>query len=97
MCCITGQSLIDIWTLVHLCFWIVVGSTLWAFKAPKLKSVVVCWLISLAWEVFEVFAFKLWPDKWQDPESWYNSFISDPLTSIIGVLLIWWALDHRQR
>jgi hypothetical protein len=97
LCCFTGYSFLDWWTLVHFCFWIFIGSTLWAFKLKKSTAVSVCFGVSLAWEIFERQAEKLWPNRWQDPESWFNAWLSDPLTAITGTLLIWWLLDHRKR
>lgn len=94
----TGYSFFDVWTLVHTAFWIFVGSCLWGLKANKWIALASCFVVSLLWEVFEHFvAFPLWPDKWLDPESWWNSWLSDPLTCVVGVALIWWALDHRMR
>jgi len=29
-------------------------------------------------------------------ESWWNSWVSDPLTCVLGVLLIWTLLDRRK-
>lgn len=98
ICCITGESFFDVWTVVHTTFWIFIGSCLWAFKVDKLKVLLVCTIFALAWEAFEEFvAFKLWPDHWLDPESWWNSWISDPLTCIVGILFIYAALDNRPR
>lgn len=97
-CCTTGADFLDAWTLAHLAFWIFVGSTLWGLKANKWVSLGCCVAVALVWELFEYFiAFKYWPTHWLDPESWYNSLISDPLTAVIGVLGMWYLLDHRPR
>lgn len=97
-CCTTGYSFCDVWSLVHLTFWIFIGSCLWGLKANKWISVISCFAVSLLWEVFEEFvAFRLWPDHWLDPESWWNAWFCDPLTCLVGVLGIWWLLDHRPR
>ena len=97
-CCVTGYSLLDVWTLVHLAFWIFMGSNLWALKKPLGLSLVWCMGVAYAWEIFEYFiAFRLWPDRWLDPESWWNSLLTDPLTCLIGVAGIYWLLNHRKR
>jgi hypothetical protein len=94
----TGIALIDVWTGPHLGFWVYVGSTLWGLKILKSKAVFGCMLGAVAWELFEHFiAFPLWPERWQDPESWVNAWVSDPLTCVIGVLGMYWLLDNRKR
>lgn len=92
----TGYSFLDVWTLVHLSFWIFIGSTLWAFEINKWIATACCLGVAYAWEVFEYFMAPKYPNTWKNPESWWNAWISDPLTCVVGVLLIWWLLDHRQ-
>ena len=94
---VTGYSFLDVWTAVHTSFWIFIGSTLWAFKISKRKAVIGCLLFSLLWEVIEAPLAHAYPRRWLDPESLWNAWLSDPLTSLVGVLLIWWMLDHRPR
>jgi hypothetical protein len=95
---ITGYSFFDVWTLPHLAFWVFMGSSLWGLKVNKWVALFSCLLFAFGWEVFEeLVAFRLWPDRWLDPESWWNSWISDPLTCVIGVLGIWYLLDNRPR
>jgi hypothetical protein len=94
----TGYSFFDVWSLVHLAFWVFIGSCLWGLRINKWAALASCFVVSLVWELFEHFvAFRSWPDHWLDPESWWNSFLSDPLTCVVGVLGIWWLLDHRPR
>jgi len=98
ICCTTGYSFIDVWTLVHTAFWIFMGSCLWGLKVNKWVALASCLTVAFLWEVFEEFvAYKQWPDHWLDIESWWNSWLSDPLTCLVGVSLIWWLLDHRRR
>jgi hypothetical protein len=94
---LTGKSFIDVWTLPHLGFWVFVGSTLWAFKLKSFTVFSICLALSYAWEIFERFAEVKWPDKWLSPESWLNSYISDPLTCVIGVLGIWILLNKSRK
>ena len=90
----TGYSFLDVWTLVHLAFWIFVGSSLWAFKVNRWWALLACMGAAYLWEVFEHFiAFRKWPDHWQAPESWWNSLISDPLTCFVGVIGIYYLID----
>ena len=95
---ITGYSFLDVWTIVHTAFWIFIGSTIWAFKVDKWQALTVCLVMSLVWELFEhTIAYRYWPTRWEDQESYWNSLLSDPLTCVVGVLAIWWLLDHRTR
>jgi len=98
----TGSSFLDVWTVPHLAFWIFVGSVLWPFSKNKdfgfrLICLGVCLFWAFAWEVFERFAEAEWPTLWLHPESWYNSYVSDPLTTVVGVLGMMWALDRWAR
>jgi hypothetical protein len=94
---ITGITFLDVWTLPHLGFWIMTGSTIWALRVNKWWGFISCMTIAMAWELFEKVAEHRWPERWQDPESWINSWISDPLTCVVGYFGIWWLLDHRKR
>jgi len=90
----TGYSFLDVWTLPHLGFWVFIGSSLWALGANRWWALLGCMVAAYGWEAFEHFiAFKRWPDRWKKPESWWNSLISDPLTTVTGVLGIYWLLD----
>lgn len=94
---VTGLTFFDVWTLAHLGFWVFVGSTLWALELNKRFSFVSCMLVAFGWEVFEKIAEYAWTSVWRDPESWYNSWLSDPLMCVVGFLGIWWMLDHRRK
>ena len=94
---ITGYSFFDVWSIVHLAFWIFAGSTLWAL-CVKLPVASGCSLAAAyAWELFEHVMAPLHPDVWKDPESWWNAWVSDPVMCVVGVLGIWWLLNHRKR
>lgn len=93
----TGYTFIDVWSFAHLGFWVFISSTIWALKLNRKISFFVCVGIALAWEVFEKFAEHRWPDRWQDPESWVNSWVSDPLTCIITFWVVMYFWDRRRR
>jgi hypothetical protein len=96
----TGQTFLDLWSVCHLCFWIVIGFN-WGALALKNKALHPVWLPivvtvcgALLWEVFE----------WQvlerlgivrHPELWFNRWLSDPLVGVIGVLLGIWLVRHQ--
>lgn len=90
----TGYSLIDVWSLAHLGFWIFVGSTLWAVRVNRVFAVLCCLSVAVSWEIFERFAEKLWPKIWLSPESWWNAWASDILTCFVGVLGMYLMLDR---
>ena len=94
----TGKSFFDAWTLAHLTFWLFIGSCLWpslhkyAFiSKQRVLAFSYCLLLSYVWEIFERFAEKKWPAIWLHPESFWNSYLSDPLTVVIGVfgMMLW--------
>jgi hypothetical protein len=93
----TGKAWIDVWTIAHLAFWIFVGSVLWNLKYPRDWMLVGCIASAYAWEMFERYAEKRWSDLWRNPESWGNAWLFDPLTCVLGVLFMWYALDNWRR
>jgi hypothetical protein len=90
----TGYAFFDVWSIVHFCFWLVVGSGLWSAKVNRIHALIVCLVLAYGWEVFERYAEKKWPNLWLNPESWWNSWISDPLMAVLGLFFIWYALDN---
>jgi hypothetical protein len=91
---VTGRTIIDVWTIVHVSFWIYAGSIGWSNKVKLWHMIIIGFALSLVWEAFEKFAEKKWPHLWLNPESFVNSWISDPLTSTIGICFIYYALNH---
>jgi hypothetical protein len=91
---LTGQSFLDVWTIAHLAFWTFIGSALWPMKIPLRTALLACVSVAFAWEVFERFAEKKWPHIWLSPESWLNAYVSDPLTAVVGVAGMYYALNH---
>jgi hypothetical protein len=90
----TGVSFLDVWTVPHLGFWVFIGSTLWALRVSQVVAVLACVGVAFAWEVFERVAEKAWPKLWLSPESWWNAWLSDPLTAVIGVLGMYLMLNR---
>jgi hypothetical protein len=92
----TGHTFFDVWTIFHQAFWLFAGSCFWAFRdtIEKPRALVVGLVMAYGWEVFERYAERRWPDRWLNPESWLNSYVSDPLTCVVGILAAWYALDN---
>jgi hypothetical protein len=92
----TGQTFFDVWTIFHLSFWIFMGSNFWNIQKfinrPQAMLIGIC--LSYVWEIFERYAERKWPNIWLSPESFINSYISDPMTCVIGILFAWFALDN---
>jgi hypothetical protein len=93
----TGTSFLDVWTIFHLAFWVFFGSCIWAFKWNRRAALIGCLVGAFAWEFFEKYAEKAWPNRWLNPESLWNSYISDPLTCLLGVCFAFYALDHWRK
>ena len=90
----TGKSFLDVWTIAHLSFWIFIGSCSWNLHYNRLYVCIICLIFAYMWEIFERFAENNWPNLWLNPESWINSWISDPFTCILGIFFMWYALDN---
>lgn len=88
----TGNTFFDVWSICHLCFWVVAGFN-WASVALKYKALSNWWLLYVAtlavaflWEVIEKQIFE--PSGYvHHPEIWYNRWLSDPLIGLIGVTI----------
>jgi hypothetical protein len=98
----TGKSFLDVWTIPHLAFWTFVGSVIWPFMKDsttnaRLAALAICLVLAYAWEAFEKVAEEKWPHLWLNPESWLNSMVSDPLTTVIGVWGMMFLLDRFAR
>jgi hypothetical protein len=91
----TGRTFFDVWTIVHFSFWVFVGHIAWVFHWNRWYSMLCFIALAFIWEGFERYMEPRHPDLWQNPESWVNAYLSDGLfTCILGVLFIWYALDH---
>lgn len=88
-----GYAFLDYWVMVHLSFWIVTGSNIAAFKLNRAIFGMLSMSAALMWEGFERFAEPRWPTIWQSPESWWNAWISDPLTVVLGLGLAFVGYD----
>lgn len=94
-----GRPIFDAWSMAHLGFWFLAASTLWAFFRGRYRLLlaVICVFGAFSWELFEVFAEKAWPRLWTFPESDLNRWLGDPLTCVLGILVMWFCLDASAR
>lgn len=92
---VTGRTFFDGPSIIHFCFWVYAGSIMAYGKMSLGRAMWVMVAMAYAWEVFERFAEKAYPQYWQHPESWWNSYISDPLMGVLGVLLVYWLVRHQ--
>jgi len=88
----TGRVFFDVWSIVHMAFWLVLGAN-WeavrtSHKWPRHLGAVlgVTLVLALAWECFEKWYAE--PHGWvAHPEIWFNRWLSDPLVGLAGVAL----------
>lgn len=89
---VTGKTFFDSSTIIHLCAWIFIGSGCAYAGWPLWLGMLICMMVAIGWEFFEIHAELWWPDTWQHPESWHNRWVSDPLMCILGVALAYWLV-----
>ena len=92
---VTGKTLVDTSTVIHLCFWVFLGSCFAYAKAPLHRAMFGSFFLAALWECFERIAEKKWPSYWQHPESWMNAWVSDPLTAFLGVWIAYWLVSKQ--
>ena len=81
-----GVAFFDFWTIIHLSFWIVVGTI---FTMVGVAHEWWIWPLALAgayvWEFVETAIEHFWPKRVLTWEGKVNRWISDPLMALIGV------------
>jgi len=92
-----GYAFFDYWFMAHLSFWFVIGSTAAAMQLKRGLAFACCLSAAYSWEIFERFAEKKWPLVWQSPESWWNAWISDPLTVCISLTVAFFGYDYLRK
>jgi len=90
----TGRTVVDLWCFAHLSFWFVVGTTLAAMKARRLRATGICLAVTFAWEIFERVAEMRWPTVWESKESFINAWISDPATCLVALFVAFYGFDR---
>jgi hypothetical protein len=85
----TGQTFFDVWTVCHLCFWVIFGFNAWAvclkrkLSPSKWLILLVAFALSFVWEGFE--GGYLESHGWvMFQEVWFNRWVSDPLMALAG-------------
>ena len=92
---VTGRTFADTSTVIHLCFWVFLGSCFAYAKAPIHRAMLGSLFLAVLWECFERVAEKKWPAYWQHPEGWLNAWVSDPLTAFVGVWIAYWLVSKQ--
>ena len=92
---VTGKTFFDTSSIIHFSFWIFAGSCLAYAKKPISRAMVIMAVLAYGWEIFERFAEKKWPQIWLHPESWYNAWLSDPLTGVLGIWAAYWLVSKQ--
>ena len=79
-----GKSVFDVWTVVHLAFWLVIGANMEALRIPHLWRWPLILVGAFAWEFFEQWLETAKPDWIRHAEGPWNRWVSDPAMGIIG-------------
>jgi len=83
-----GTAFFDAWTIVHLCFWLVVGANFKQIGAPPFLFWPLVGVGAYAWEIVES-----WLDEYTNlemtKEGRINRWVSDPIMAYVGSLLGW--------
>lgn len=80
----TGKTLFDLWSLVHFCGWLALGSNCVAANFPNWAVWTTLVASTVIWETLER---TLISHMIQHPESFINSFIGDPISNSLGFWL----------
>ena len=92
---VTGKTLVDTSTVIHLCFWVFLGSCFAYAKAPLYRAIAACVALAYVWELVEIRCEARWPQVWQHSEGALNRWVSDPLTAVLGVWLAYWLVRRQ--
>jgi hypothetical protein len=92
---VTGKSFFDTSSIIHLAFWVFLGSCFAYGRISTLMAMVYMLAIAYTWEIFERFAEVKWPTIWLHPEGWLNAWVSDPLMGVLGVLVAYWLVKKQ--
>ena len=90
----TGKTFFDVPSAIHFAFWFFAGSGVYYLRLNRYWAMVGCLAVAYAWEVAERQCEKHFPTVFQHPESFLNAWVSDPFMCILGLLAVWYALDH---
>ena len=80
-------GIIDLWSIVHLAFFMVLGSTVEALSPTHWWVHAIYGIgLSYGWETCEFFLQRKFPDKWSNRiEHALNSWLTDPLFNLAGL------------
>lgn len=96
---ITLTPLVDLWSVIHFCFWAFLSSSISALWEPPLWIHVLYTVVaSYIWEGIEFPLQRRIPELWSYRlESVWNSFITDPLFNILGSLFGWFVVAYYRK
>ena len=78
----TGQTFFDLWSIVHFCTFVGLGASVQALDKPLWMTLIVLLVFAFGWEVIE--AYTPIHNLVKFPESWLNSWVSDPIVDMLG-------------
>ena len=96
---ITIAPIFDLWSIIHFGFWAFISSSVGAAWEPPLWVHIFYTVIgSYVWEGIEYPLQRKYPARWSYRlESWQNSFISDPISNLLGAAFGWFVVAHYRK
>jgi len=101
---VTGYSFFDYWAIAHFATWVAIANHVAKFtrnnelllRLTRKQCFIIGVVLAYVWEIVEAFLAPANPDTWTDPESWWNAWVSDPLTCVVAFVLMYWVADHTK-
>jgi len=87
----TGKTLFDLWSFVHFCGWLALGSNCVAVNFPNWAVWTTLVASTVIWETLERTLLR---HMIQHPESFINSFIGDPISNSLGFIIGVWIANY---
>lgn len=90
------RGIVDLWSIIHFCFFAFLGSSIAAWKEPPLWIHLLYGVVlSYAWETVEYFLQRRYTEAWSGRiEHWSNAWIGDPLVNLLGVVFGWFVVAY---
>jgi len=93
--------ILDWWILPHFCFFLFLASSIHAKWEPVWwEHIILCVMLSIAWEVPEYFLQRKYIETWVVVEHPVNSWVIDPISNgagwFVGTLIGAWSKSRKR-